>query len=687
MKEIITDEEIHDQRKFSKKLQRILRLEGMKIPDSDIVGNNSNTMASHASGPRLMLESQESMQGVNVVNPDVPILGFKHENAFGRSTSLTMVKAPEKMIFMRKFTKNTNQYTYLFKNTKTGGYTIEEQSTYMTVGGDFAIKCDDLINNLSEGSVIPKGDVLIRGSSFDQYHNYRSGKNMMTMNVNCVGTHEDAIIISESAAVGFTHYQVSRYHTTVNKREILLKKDENKNRYKCFSDIGETNQGINICTKRRTNDITAWVDMLDENLLEKDATLDDIAISGLENGVMVDIDVYINSDVNELRKHKYYDQMLEYYDNNMRYYQEFVDYIKGIIEVDGDAVLSPEIREKFITYRKILDGKIVIPGKGKKEFDNVYIEFSVLTKYVGIPGTKLAGRFAEKGVTGYVIPDDQMPITADGVRVDVILSSIAPFKRLIPGSLYEPEIGWIGREVIRDAIKNNYDRATTIDMVLRFVELFGDMDLDLYRKRLEEGSPKAWKEFIDYASLWGPVVEMNPLTNKLDIDLWYHVYNEVYPDLVPPAVYWNGIKLIETPIVGPKYFIVLEHTPDNKTSARNMGFVDPAFGPVKRKADVLLRDSSLGFGYMENDILSLTSCLADPNHAAIEFKYTNGGSRYHRENMGEDALEIAPKDIKIPKEEILKHPQDSVLALEAYGSANGIKFLSCTAAEAKEVIK
>jgi len=199
------------------------------------------------------------------------------------------------------------------------------------------------------------------------------------MNANCVGTHEDAMMISDEIAEDFTHYQVANYGSVVNKKEVLLKKDRNKNRYKCFSDIGETNKGISICTKRRINDTSALADLLD--------------------------------------------------------------------------------REKYIAYRKIISGKIILPGKGKKEFDNIYIEFSVLTKYVGIPGTKLAGRFAEKGVVGYIVPVEQMPITEDGVRVHVILSSIAPFKRLIPGSIYEPEIGWIGREVIRSGIRNNLSRA------------------------------------------------------------------------------------------------------------------------------------------------------------------------------------------------------------------------------------
>jgi len=141
----VNNEDLYDNKKFSKKIQRLLRFEGLKIPDSDIVGNNANTMCSHSSGGRMMLESQESMQAVNLVNSDVPVLGFKHENMQGRSTSLTLVKAEDDLVYLKKFTKNTNQYTYLFKNIKTGGYTIEERSVYMNVGGEFAVKCEDLV--------------------------------------------------------------------------------------------------------------------------------------------------------------------------------------------------------------------------------------------------------------------------------------------------------------------------------------------------------------------------------------------------------------------------------------------------------------------------------------------------------------------------------------------------------------
>src|SRR6202008_2857061 len=67
------------------------------------------------------------------------------------------------------------------------------------------------------------------------------------------------------------------------------------------------------------------------------------------------------------------------------------------------------------------------------------------------PGDKMAGRHGNKGVISQIVPVEDMPHTADGIPVDIVLNPLGVPSRMNIGQLLEVHLGWaskgIGRKI------------------------------------------------------------------------------------------------------------------------------------------------------------------------------------------------------------------------------------------------
>ena len=62
-------------------------------------------------------------------------------------------------------------------------------------------------------------------------------------------------------------------------------------------------------------------------------------------------------------------------------------------------------------------------------------------------GDKMAGRHGNKGVVSIIVPEEDMPFTADGTSVDIILNPLGVPSRMNLGQLYECMLGWAGHKL------------------------------------------------------------------------------------------------------------------------------------------------------------------------------------------------------------------------------------------------
>src|SRR4051812_24113103 len=64
-------------------------------------------------------------------------------------------------------------------------------------------------------------------------------------------------------------------------------------------------------------------------------------------------------------------------------------------------------------------------------------------------GDKMAGRHGNKGVISRILPEEDMPYTADGTPVDIVLNPPGVPSRMNVGQILETHLGWAAKELGR----------------------------------------------------------------------------------------------------------------------------------------------------------------------------------------------------------------------------------------------
>jgi len=108
--------------------------------------------------------------------------------------------------------------------------------------------------------------------------------------------------------------------------------------------------------------------------------------------------------------------------------------------------LREDFRQRFeAKKRKIASGDDLAPGVLKM------VKVYVAVKRRVQPGDKMAGRHGNKGVISRIVPVEDMPFSADGEPVDIVLNPLGVPSRMNVGQVLETHLGWaakgLGRKV------------------------------------------------------------------------------------------------------------------------------------------------------------------------------------------------------------------------------------------------
>ncbi|MBN2442028.1 MAG: DNA-directed RNA polymerase subunit beta [Spirochaetales bacterium] len=75
------------------------------------------------------------------------------------------------------------------------------------------------------------------------------------------------------------------------------------------------------------------------------------------------------------------------------------------------------------------------------------VKVLIATKRKLQEGDKMAGRHGNKGVIARVLPEEDMPFTADGKPIDLVLNPLGVPSRMNLGQILETELGWAAKEL------------------------------------------------------------------------------------------------------------------------------------------------------------------------------------------------------------------------------------------------
>jgi len=229
-----------------------------------------------------------------------------------------------------------------------------------------------------------------------------------------------------------------------------------------------------------------------------------------------------------------------------------------------------DFRERFeAKKRKIIQGGDLAPGVLKM------IKVYVAVKRRVQPGDKMAGRHGNKGVISMIVPVEDMPFSADGEPVDIVLNPLGVPSRMNLGQILETHLGWAAQgigirigELLRAKAEVAEFRAF-LDQVYnssgRPEELtnLSDEDILALARNLTKGVPMATPVFD--GALEDEILAMLRLAGRDNRD-------EGIP--MGQTLLYDGRTggAFERPVtVGHMYMLKLNHLVDDKMHARSTG--------------------------------------------------------------------------------------------------------------------
>ena len=223
-----------------------------------------------------------------------------------------------------------------------------------------------------------------------------------------------------------------------------------------------------------------------------------------------------------------------------------------------------EFDERFESKRKkITMGDDLAPGVLKMV--KVYLAVKKRIQ----PGDKMAGRHGNKGVISQIVPIEDMPYTADGNPVDILLNPLGVPSRMNVGQVLETHLGWAAKGL---GIKIG----KMLEAQSKVVEVRGFLD-KIYNSsgKKEDLDSFSDKEIIEMAgNLVGGVPMATPVfdgASEKEIremlrlaDLPEHGQTILYDGL-------TGEPFEREVTVGYMYMLKLNHLVDDKMHARSTG--------------------------------------------------------------------------------------------------------------------
>lgn len=568
-----------------------------------------------ADGSRLNMVSSHLGQLLVLQETDLPYVFTGFENQVGKySTGIKFAKDKMKVLEVLEFHKFHK--LVLVENQSTGSLDIVEYKYSKNLTESFGYVNAVNENIFQEGTMIDKDEILYHNGMYDDYGNFGMGRNLNTIYLPFKGkTYEDPIVISETAAKMLSHNTVSKYEIMLNSNDVLIKP---------IGKVGDTVSDGVLTYRRRISNSTILNEFTEGTF--RTPLPDDVPF--FASGMITDIKVYSNmdSDLNA-----FYNADLKAIELQQ---QEVFKALKKIQKDYKDKTFDDDLAFWIRKANDYFNDNITFTYD-KSQFEGIVVIVEVTESEPCWIGDKLTGRYGDKGVISMILPDEMMPHTEDGRRVDTIRNSLGVVGRMNIAQLYEHELNFIATEIHRqakDIDEFNENIMKFFELVapemFEFVQNLGDDEYSSYVEDMYESG----KIYINQKPFYGNVTFEN--------------FEKCYDTF--PFVKKIKIDGVQTPLVyGPLYYVKLKHASIKKVSARSTGMTNLVNVPYKtnekqKKGNALYNNNPIRLGEQETFNLLL---LNNPELQAKLIKMYSSSNVY-RQSMLTDLLTKDIRNIK-----------------------------------------
>jgi len=275
----------------------------------------------------------------------------------------------------------------------------------------------DVIHPLFEvGEFFKQGAVLAK-SSFIKGDQVSIGQNLLT----AVGiwkgyNYEDGIVISKSVKNKFTSLHYIDLSFTIYTSQFLLSLKPDK--YQPLPIVGDFLKKGEVYAKSKICDLTQ-IEQINKDPLELKSPM---------NCRIAQVELYANS----------WNKRITDHNNFINTSNQLTIEKQTIIENVLCETIGDEKTKKVLQRNHIFSSKDTNKFYQKgTEINGVYVKIqAVYEEQIGV-GDKLSGRHGNKGIIAQIEEDDNMPVTEDGRRIDIIINPLGIISRMNIGQLYE----------------------------------------------------------------------------------------------------------------------------------------------------------------------------------------------------------------------------------------------------------
>ncbi|WP_104685485.1 DNA-directed RNA polymerase subunit beta/beta' [Helicobacter bizzozeronii] len=235
--------------------------------------------------------------------------------------------------------------------------------------------------------------------------------------------------------------------------------------------------------------------------------------------------------------------------------------------LEQKKILGQEHEEKL----SILEKDDILPNGVIKQ-----VKIYIATKRKLKVGDKMAGRHGNKGIVSNIVPIADMPYTADGEPVDIVLNPLGVPSRMNIGQILEVHLGLVGKQ-LGDQISTLLEQHNT-DMLkklrAKMLEIAHVVNVD--NKDLAHMLEKCSDEvLLGYARDWSSGVKFAiPVFEGISSEQFMELFKLAQIDLDGKTELYDGRtgeKMKERVNVGYMYMLKLHHLVDEKVHARSTG--------------------------------------------------------------------------------------------------------------------
>lgn len=235
--------------------------------------------------------------------------------------------------------------------------------------------------------------------------------------------------------------------------------------------------------------------------------------------------------------------------------------------LEQKKTLGEEHEEKL----SILEKDDILPSGVVKQ-----VKIYIATKRKLKVGDKMAGRHGNKGIVSTIVPAVDMPYTADGEPIDIVLNPLGVPSRMNIGQILEVHLGLVGKNLGNQLAEILESQAVDFVQQLRqkmitIAELTNDEDSAMIQfiKECKDA------ELLSYARDWSNGVKFAiPVFEGITQEKFNRLFEEAKIDMDGKVELYDGKtgeRIREKVNVGYMYMLKLHHLVDEKVHARSTG--------------------------------------------------------------------------------------------------------------------